>query len=95
MKKDTDGEPIICYDLYDRTGAPIDFIDCNHCGFRNIINCPYPAPKKRLSSVKCMKCAKRLNCPSCGRELREGLISERDAILFCSNNECGFWFNIW
>ncbi|RLC40061.1 MAG: hypothetical protein DRH33_01145 [Candidatus Nealsonbacteria bacterium] len=88
-----DKELIIRFDLYPQTGAPIDFIDCIYCGFRNIINCPYPGKRKRLSSAECMKCGKELTCPSCGNALKEGLITERDGILFCE--KCGLWINIW
>ena len=93
MEKEENEEPIICFNLYGGMGAPINFIGCSHCGFRNIINCPHPGPKKRLSSIRRMECGKRLTCPDCGNGLREGLISERDAILLCSN--CGFWVHIW
>lgn len=95
MEKEENKEPVFRYDLYPRTGAPIDFVDCVHCGFRNIINCPHPGPKKRLASAKCMNCGERLTCPDCESKLREGLITELDGILFCLNDKCGLWFDIW
>lgn len=88
-------EPVIRYDLYPNLGIPVDDIKCIHCGFNNIIACPQPGPKKRLNSPMCMHCGKRLTCFECGNELIEGLITNFDSVLFCSNSDCGLWFLIW
>lgn len=89
------GKLHVRYDLFPQIGAYVPFIDCRHCNFRNSICSEQPAPKTRLSSRKCMNCGCALLCPECKTELEEGLQTELDAILFCPNEKCGLWFQIW
>jgi len=89
------GKLRIRYDLFPQTGAYIPYVDCQNCNFRNIVHSEQPAQKTRLSSRKCMNCGCVILCPECKIKLEEGLETERDAVLFCPNKECGLWFAIW
>lgn len=87
-----EAEPLRCYGLFPNIGAHVPFVDCA-CGFRNVIYSPEPAPMTRLDSERCMACGGNLACPQCGKGLRQGRITEVDAILICEG--CGLWFSIW
>ena len=81
-----------CYALFPRIGAHVPYLDCA-CGFRNIIYSAEPAPMTRLDSERCLRCGRTLACPECRHDLRQGFITEVDAILICE--ACGCWFLIW